>query len=122
MTEATGGDIPAGTAAAPAGRAAKPGPMLSADGRPLKQSLNRALRVQKLRALMLIAPLLIFILVSFVAPIADMLFRSVENQIVSDTLPETVEALEAWDPDSGEMPPEEGYLGVYLDMAIATEL
>ena len=54
-------------------------PMMAADGRPLKASLNRALRRQKIRALALIAPLLIFIVVSFVMPIADMLFRSVEN-------------------------------------------
>ena len=32
--------------------------VLAADGRPLKASLNRALRRQKIRALMLIAPLL----------------------------------------------------------------
>ena len=53
------------------------GPMLAADGSPLKRSLERALLRQKLRALALIAPLLIFILVTFIAPIADMLFRSV---------------------------------------------
>ena len=34
------------------------GPVLAADGRPLKKSLARALRVQKMRALMLISPLL----------------------------------------------------------------
>ena len=51
------------------------GPVLSADGTPLKKSLNRALRMQKMRALMLIAPLLIFVLVTFIAPIVDMLFR-----------------------------------------------
>ncbi|HSF91147.1 MAG TPA: ABC transporter permease, partial [Paracoccaceae bacterium] len=55
------------------------GPVLAADGTPLKKSLARALRVQKMRALMLIAPLLLFILLTFIAPIADMLFRSVEN-------------------------------------------
>jgi len=74
------------------------GKMLAADGTPLKQSLNRALRRQKLRALALIAPLLIFVLVSFVAPILDMLFRSVENQLISDNLPQTVVMLEEWDP------------------------
>jgi putative spermidine/putrescine transport system permease protein len=40
---------------------------------------------------------LLFILITFVAPIFDMLFRSVENQIVSETLPRTVIALEDWD-------------------------
>lgn len=37
------------------------GPILAADGTPLKRSLARALRRQKLRALGLIAPLLLFI-------------------------------------------------------------
>ena len=49
------------------------GPMLAADGTPLKRSLARALRRQKLRALALIAPLLIFVLVGFVTPLVSML-------------------------------------------------
>ena len=40
------------------------GPVLAADGTPLKRSLNRALRQQKTRALLLIAPLLIYVMVS----------------------------------------------------------
>jgi len=97
------------------------GKVLAADGTPLKKSLNRALRVQKMRALALVAPLLIFVLVTFIAPIADMLFRSVENQIVSNTLPETVTVLEAWDPDSGEAPDEAVFQALYYDMFIAAE-
>ncbi|WP_299968578.1 ABC transporter permease [uncultured Roseobacter sp.] len=97
------------------------GPMLAADGRPLKSSLNRALRRQKLRALALIAPLLIFIMVTFIAPIADMLFRSVENQIVSDTLPRTTETLADWDADSGEIPPPEVFEALYTDIFVAQE-
>lgn len=100
---------------------AKAGPMLAADGTPLKRSLNRALRRQKLRALALIAPLLIFVLVTFVAPIADMLFRSVENQIVSDTLPRTVVALDDWDADSGTTPGEPVFEALYQDLFIASE-
>jgi putative spermidine/putrescine transport system permease protein len=80
------------------------GPMLAADGTPLKRSLNRALRRQKISALLLIAPLLIFVLVTFVAPIADMLFRSVENKIVQETLPRTTTELKNWDSESGELP------------------
>ncbi len=97
------------------------GPMLAADGQPLRVSLNRALRRQKLRALLLIAPLLIFILVAFVAPIADMLFRSVENQIVSDTLPRTVVALDDWDAASGEAPGDAVFDALYTDLVIAEE-
>lgn len=95
--------------------------MLAADGRPLKASLNRALRRQKMRALALIAPLLIFILVSFVMPIADMLFRSVENEIVSETLPRTTQALADWDATSGIAPGEEVFEALYTDMALAVE-
>ncbi|MEM8657904.1 MAG: ABC transporter permease, partial [Pseudomonadota bacterium] len=78
-------------------------------------------RRQKLRALMLIAPLLIFILVSFVMPIADMLFRSVENQIVQETIPETVAALADWDAETGEPPGEDLFLALYADMFLAAE-
>ena len=41
--------------------------MEAADGTPLKKSLERSLRKEKLRALALIAPLLIFVLVTFVS-------------------------------------------------------
>ena len=95
--------------------------VLAADGRPLKASLNRALRRQKIRALALISPLLIYILVSFVMPIGDMLFRSVENQIVSETLPRTVAALDEWDAKSGEAPGEDVFNALYTDLALATE-
>ena len=55
--------------------------LLSADGTPLKKSLSRSLRQQKIRALLLISPLLIFILVAFIMPIVSMLSRSVENDL-----------------------------------------
>jgi putative spermidine/putrescine transport system permease protein len=91
------------------------------DGRPLKVSLARALRREKLRSLMLIAPLLLFILISFLAPIGDMLFRSVENSIVQDTLPTTVAALQNWDSESNELPGEEVYAALHADLLVATE-
>ncbi|MBO6754731.1 MAG: ABC transporter permease [Roseibium sp.] len=91
------------------------------DGKPLKASLARALRREKLRALVLIAPLLLFVVLTFVAPIVDMLFRSVENGIVADTLPKTVVALQTWDPRSGEAPDEQVFAALYDDLAIAVE-
>jgi putative spermidine/putrescine transport system permease protein len=99
--------------------AADTGPVLAADGTPLKASLRRALRAQKLRALMLVAPLLVFILVTFVAPIADMLFRSVENQIVSQTLPRTTAELQSWDENSGDLPSEDTYRALLTDLTLA---
>lgn len=101
--------------------AAHTGPMLAADGTPLKKSLNRALRMQKMRALALIAPLLIFVLVTFIAPIADMLFRSVENEIVSDTLPRTTKLLADWDEQGTEIPGEPVFAALYDDIFFAQE-
>ncbi len=97
------------------------GPVLAADGTPLKRSLARALRREKMRAFLLVAPLLIFIMVTFVAPIADMLFRSVENNIVRDTIPRTVQALRSWDSNSDELPPEAAFSAFYTDLVFAEE-
>ncbi len=95
--------------------------LLSADGRPLKQSLSRSLRQQKIRALLLIAPLLIFIFVAFIMPIVSMLSRSVENDLVSKTLPQTVQALQSWDALSGELPSEPVYAAFALDIQNAAK-
>ncbi len=97
------------------------GPVLTADGRSLKKSLQRALRREKLRALMLIAPLLLFVLVTFIAPIGDMLFRSVENRIVSETLPRTVIALQDWEYESGEAPGEAVFAALAEDLREAVK-
>ncbi|AXO14799.1 polyamine ABC transporter permease [Thalassospira profundimaris] len=95
--------------------------VLAADGRPLKQSLRRALMRQKMRALMLVAPLLIFVVVTFIVPILSMLFRSVENDIVPNTLPGTVIALSQWDGSTGEPPHENVYRNLYIDLFKAEE-
>jgi putative spermidine/putrescine transport system permease protein len=72
-------------------------PVLAADGTPLKASLNKAMRKNSIRALMLVAPLFLFILFSFLIPIVDMTFRSVDNWQVSELMPKTTAALKDWD-------------------------
>ena len=81
-------------------------PITTADGVPLKVSLARTERRKTITAFLLVAPLLAFILITFVFPIGDMLLRSVQNPVVAELLPRTMEALESWDPASGELPPE----------------
>lgn len=90
-------------------------------GEPLKRSLGRALRRQKIRALLLITPLLAFIVIGFLMPIGSMLFRSVENSVVEDTLPRTVAALHGWDASSNELPGEEVFTALVADLQIAGE-
>ncbi|MDB4081164.1 ABC transporter permease [Amylibacter sp.] len=95
--------------------------ILASDGTSLKKSLSKSLRRQKIRALLLIAPLLFFVLLTFIAPIGDMLFRSVENNIVSDTLPRTVKVLSKWDSMSGQAPDEEVFEAFARDLKIAVK-
>ena len=70
---------------------------------------------------MLIAPLLLFILITFIAPIADMLFRSVENNIVEDTIPQTAFALRSWGAESGEAPSEPVFAALAADLKVAVK-
>ena len=71
-------------------------------------------RRAQLRALALVAPLLIFIGVTFVAPLATMLTRSVHDPVVADALPETLALLEAWDGEG--IPPEPVYATAAREM------
>jgi len=74
------------------------------DGIPLKVKLRRAERMKKIRAMALIAPLFLFVVLIFAIPIGIMLLKSVDNPEVVEYLPNTAVALESW---SGEgMPPE----------------
>ena len=95
--------------------------MRTADGVPLKVSLRRASVRGRIRALSLAAPLLGFILVAFLLPIGDMLFRSVDNRIVPSILPGTVLAIQDWDPQSAEIPGEDIFKALALDMRTAFE-
>ncbi|MCR9073164.1 MAG: ABC transporter permease [Alphaproteobacteria bacterium] len=83
-----------------------------ADGTPLKVALARATRRSKIRAFLLVAPLLFFILITFIFPIVDMLLRSVDNPEVNDAIPATVVELEKWD---GESYPPDSVLSVFLE-------
>ncbi|MCY4159545.1 MAG: ABC transporter permease [Bacteroidetes bacterium] len=51
----------------------------------------------RLRALALVAPLVIFIGVTFIAPLGTMLTRSVYDPVVADVLPNTLRLLDSWD-------------------------
>jgi putative spermidine/putrescine transport system permease protein len=76
----------------------------TAEGVPLKTRLAQAERRKKIAAFSLVLPLLAFILITFIVPILDMTFRSVDNPVVAETLPRTLAALETW--ETGEIPDE----------------
>ena len=68
-----------------------------------------ALTRPRLRAAGLALPLVAFIGVTFVAPLATMLLRSVHDPVVADALPDTIALLREWD---GESDPGEAVYAV----------
>lgn len=58
---------------------------------------RQARRKAALQALLLALPLLVFLLATFVAPIASLLARSVQNPEVRGSMPQLTAALRAWD-------------------------
>ncbi len=92
------------------------GVLRTADGVPLRRSLRRATSRRRIRTFLLVVPILAFILVAFVMPVADMLFRSVDNQIVGSVLPRTVLAIQSWDPQSETLPDEIVFEAIVLDI------
>ena len=95
--------------------------LVTADGIPLKVSLARAQRRGKYKAFGLVCPLFLFILISFFFPIGDMLFRSVENQLVGEVMHRTAPLLAKWDEHSGELPDEQVFAALAQDFVEARE-
>ena len=91
----------------------------TADGIPLGISLQRTLLRSRLRALMLVLPLLAFLTVTFILPILDMLYRSVDNQIVASVLPRTTVAIQIWDAKHPKLPDEPVFEALVLDIQAA---
>lgn len=95
-------------------------PLLTADGTPLKISLQRSLRLSRLRAVGLILPPLVFLVILFVIPIGSLLTRSVDDGLSNKVLPRTLAAFERWDKTSD--PDEAMFEALYLDLKAADKL
>ncbi|WP_051566835.1 ABC transporter permease [Herminiimonas sp. CN] len=85
----------------------------------LKRDLRRAQLRKRTMALALIAPLAIFLMITFVVPIAVLLKRAIENPEVATTLPHTVAALSHW--DRKEMPGDAAFVALAQDLTLAKQ-
>ncbi|WP_397455603.1 ABC transporter permease [Pseudomonas versuta] len=83
----------------------------------LKKRLAHAERINRWKAQALIAPLVIFLLLVFLVPIAALLYKSVGNPEVVDGLPRTVVAVAGW--DGKGLPAEPVYKSLSEDLAEA---
>ena len=90
------------------------GPILTTDGIPLKISLQKSERRNKIRAFLLVTPLLFFILFTFLIPIGDMLLRSVDDSYINTVFPKTFEKYEKWDRQG--LPSEELYETMFFEI------
>lgn len=95
------------------------GVLRSADGVPLKTSLRRALRRNKIKAVLLVLPLFGFLILAFVMPIVEMLTRSVHSTEVSQYLPRMAETIQGWDGEG--LPGEPVYAALAQDMKFGLE-
>lgn len=96
------------------------GPILTADGIPLKESLQKSLVRSKLRAIGLVGGPLLFLIFLFVIPIGNMLTRSIDDSLVNRVFPTTFEAFEAWDKTSDA--PEALFAAFYNDVTAAEKI
>ena len=93
--------------------------ILTTDGIPLEISLKKAERKNKIKAFLLVAPLLLFLLITYISPIGEMFSRSIDDKMITKMLPRTFEAMKDW--DGKQLPPENVYAGFLFDYKILVE-
>jgi putative spermidine/putrescine transport system permease protein len=95
---------------------ASPALLKTSDGRPLAEALAQAQSRARRRAFVLVAPLLLFVLFSFVLPIGQMLHRSIYHDGFSANAP-LVSAWFAQNP-KGTEPDEAAFAALAQDLAL----
>ena len=95
------------------------GAMTTADGLPLKAALARARARGRRRAFLLVLPLLLFIVVTFIVPIGQMLWRSAYNPVFPENMPATTAWFQA--NPAGTDPDEAAYAALVTDLIDAAK-
>ncbi|PLX38541.1 MAG: ABC transporter permease [Hyphomicrobiales bacterium] len=91
----------------------------AADGTPLKTALARSTKRARRRAFLLVLPLLLFVLITFAFPIAQMLYRSVNNPAFSANMPNVVAFFQ--ENDASGVPGEAGFAALQKDLVLGRE-
>ncbi len=110
----------------PQAATANPGPdpdgggaLKTADGQPLAKALARSSRRARRRAFLLVLPLLLFVVITFVVPIGQMLQRSVKNDGFSANMPQISAWFEA--NPAGTEPDEAAWAALATDLQASAE-
>ena len=94
--------------------------LLAADGTPLRKKLAQALFQSKLRAFGLAAPLLAFVIVSFIVPILILLWQGIYDDDYATDMPNISQVLEEW--DGYEAVSEKMYEALVKDFIVAMSI
>jgi putative spermidine/putrescine transport system permease protein len=95
------------------------GPLVAHDGTPLAQKLAEVTRKARIKAFLLVAPLLLFVILFFVVPIGQMLRLSIADPVISAELPLTTGQLAKW--NGQDVPGEEVFAALVADLKDAKE-
>ena len=93
--------------------------ILTTDGIPLEVSLKKAEKKNKIKAFLLVAPLLLFLIITYVFPIGEMFSRSIDDKMITNMLPKTFKEMEKW--DGQDLPSEEVFTAFYYDFKVLVE-
>ncbi|MFV0303403.1 MAG: ABC transporter permease [Paracoccus sp. (in: a-proteobacteria)] len=95
------------------------GPLTTADGQPLARALRHSQKRAKRRAFLWVLPLLAFVMITFVVPIAQMLQRSFYNDGFSANMPQ----VSAWFAETprGTDPDEAAWAALAADLTATAE-
>jgi putative spermidine/putrescine transport system permease protein len=85
--------------------------------RSLARQLSRAERARKLKAALLAAPLLLFLLLTFIGPIGALLTRSFVDTELAEALPNVTREIKRW--DGRELPDEATFAALIDDVRAA---
>nr|WP_322997395.1 ABC transporter permease [Castellaniella sp.] len=83
----------------------------------IRRSMRATQRKKTLRALLLVGPLALFLLIVFIIPIGSLLTRAIDNPEVIQTLPRTLQVLQDW--DGQNPPPDTAYQALTEDLSHA---
>ena len=85
----------------------------------LRRALRRSERREQWRAAVLVLPLFLFLLASFIVPIGSMLSRAIFDSDVARILPTVSAALRHW--DGRDLPPDSAFAAMVADLRAARE-
>ena len=73
----------------------------------IRRAWDSAGKRRRVTSLLLVAPLLVYVLLTFMLPIGMMLFKAVENVELVRAIPQTTAELSRWTPrNAGDLPPD----------------